>query len=336
MLGLAPTAAQAAVTETTVELPFTSVSDVVASSSKVFLSGGRTSSTIVVTSPSGANQRFIDNLPGPTDLELSPDGGVLYVALPNANEIAAINTATLQETARFETGLGECPSSLTVTAQTLWFGYGCDQWGGNIGRIDLGAEPPAVATGLSSVDFYAYPLLSSGRDDSTRLFAAQPSLSPSSVTVFGIAAGGTLERVGQTEHTAVGSNLRDIATAPDADTFYTASGAPYEIVQFESDQLSVARRRFVTGPYPNAVEVSRDGTQVAAAADGNGLYVFRPTSAQPTKLPLTGSQSVIDRGIAWAPSGARLYAVTARPWASELPPAVLHIYTASIATGRIA
>jgi hypothetical protein len=171
-----------------------------------------------------------------------------------------------------------------VTAQTLWFGYGCDQWGGNIGRIDLGAEPPAVATGLSSVDFYAYPLLSEGRDDSTRLFAAQPSLSPSSVTVFGIAAGGTLERVGQTEHTAVGSNLRDIATAPDADTFYTASGAPYEIVQFESDQLSVARRRFVTGPYPNAVEVNRQGLYLQ-----DGAVFFRVDSGTVDEIGVTTS-----------------------------------------------
>jgi hypothetical protein len=105
-------------------------------------------------------------------------------------------------------------------------------------------------------------------------------------------------------------------------------------VQFETNQLTVARRRFITGPYPNAVEVSHDGTQVAAAADTNGLYVFRPTSAQPTKLALTGSQSIIDRGIAWAPNGAQLYAVTAN--SSDTTPAVLHIYTMSIAARRLA
>jgi DNA-binding beta-propeller fold protein YncE len=333
MLGLTPAAAQAAVTETTVELPLVSAADVVASSANVFVSGGRTSSTVVVTSASGTNQRVVEDLPGPTDLELSADGSVLYVALPNANEIAAINTATLQETARFATGLGECPSSLAVIEQTLWFGYGCDQWGGNIGRINL-AGAPATTVGLSSVDFHSHPLLSAGRTDPARLFAAQPSLSPSSVTVFAIAAGGTLEVAGQTEHTVVGSNLRDVDAAPDGATFYTASGAPYEIVQFESDQLTVARRRFVTGPYPNAVEVSHDGTQVAAAADGNGLFVFRPTSAQPTELSLTGSQSVADRGIAWAPSGAQLYAVTADFWGTT--PATLHVYTASIAAKRLA
>ena len=100
-------------------------------------------------------------------------------------------------------------------------------------------------------------------------------------------------------------------------------------------ELSVVRRRFITGAYPNAVEVSHDGTQVAAA-DSSGLFVFRPTSAQPTELPLTleGSQEVIDRGIAWAPSGAQLYAVSADSFGSTQ--AVLHVYTASIAARRFA
>jgi YVTN family beta-propeller protein len=333
VLGLTPAPAQAAVTESTVELPILRAADVVAGGSGVFVSAGRTGTSIVAASASGTDLRSIDDLPGPTDLELSPDGRVLYAALPSANEIAVIDTATLRETARVATGLGECPSSLALVGQTLWFGYGCDQWGGNVGRIDLAAATPSVTVGLTS-GYWAYPILSAPRADSGRLFAAQPSLSPSSVTVYTITANGALELAGKTEHTVVGSNLRDVAAAPDGDTFYTASGAPYEILQFETDQLTVARRRFATGPYPNAVEVSRDGSQVAAAADTNGLYVFRPTSAQPTKLTLTGSQSVIDRGIAWAPNGAQLYAVTAS--FSGTTPAVLHVYTASITDRRLA
>jgi streptogramin lyase len=335
IVGLAPTVAHADVTETTVDLPFTSVADVVATNSKVFVSGGRTSSSIAVTGPSGADPQLIGDLPGPTDLELNADGSVVFVALPNANEIVAIDTATLQETARFETGTGACPSSLAVTGATLWFGYGCDQWGGNIGRIDLAVKPPTVAVGVSPTGFYDHPLLTAGRGNPNLLFAGQPALSPGAVTVLAVAADGSLTVTGKTEFSVVGSNLRDVAPAPDGATFYTASGSPYEILQFKTDQLSVARRRFVTGPYPNAVEVSQDGTQVAAAAHTGGLFVFRPTSAQPTKLPLTGSASVADGGIAWAPSGSSLYAVTSDPYSSTPPPAVLHVYTASI-TAHIA
>lgn len=331
LLGLTPAAAQAAVTETTVELPLAAAADVVAGAAGVYVSGGRTSTQIVVTNPAGGNHRIVDDLPGPTDLELSPDGSVLYAALPAANEIAAIDTTTLQETARYFTGVGACPSSLAVIEQTLWFGYGCDQWGGNIGRIDVSDPAPTAAVRQSPVDFWSHPKLSVGRNDPGRLFAAQPSLSPSAVQIFTVAADGTLTAAGRTEHTVVGGNLRDMAAAPDGATFYTASGAPYEILQFESHELTVARRRFATGPYPNAVEVSHDGTQIAAAADGSGLFVFRPTSAQPTKLTLTGSSGVIDRGIAWAPSGAQLYAVT-----RNSPNAVLHVYTASIAAKRLA
>jgi YVTN family beta-propeller protein len=328
---LAPAPAYAAVTETTVELPFVNVADVVASETQVFVSGGHTTGSIVVTTPSGGNPTTFGDLPGPTDLELSPDGATLFATLPNANEIAIIDTATLQETARVWTGVGECPSSLVASGATLWFGYGCDQWGGNIGRINLAVSPPAVTVGLSPVDFYDYPLLNMGRSDPGRLFAGQPSLSPGEVSVFTVGADGSLAVAGQTGFSALGSNLRDVAVAPAGDQFYTAAGYPYEILQFQTDQLTTARRRFVTGPYPNAVEISHDGAQVAAAADSGGLFVFRPTSSQPTQLPLTGTAGVVDRGIAWAPSGARLYAVTDASWMSDPPPAVLHVYTASIA-----
>jgi hypothetical protein len=335
LLGLTPTAAHAAVTETTFDLPFTTVADVAATDTAVFVSGGRTSDSIAVTNPSGAKPRTIGDLPGPTDLELSADGDTLFVALPNANEIAAINTTTLQETARYWTGLGACPSSLAVTGTVLWFGYGCDQWGGNIGRIDLAATPPTVSTGQTTTDFHDYPLLSAGRNNPGLLFAGQPSLSPGSVTVFTIGADGTLEVSGRTDHSVLGGNLRDVAVAPDGASFYTAAGAPYEILQFDTDQLTVARRRFVTEPYPNAVEVSHDGKQVAAASDSTGLFVFRPTGAQPTKLPVSGSGAIASRGIAWQPSGARLYVISSTSYSSPSPPAVLHVYTASVAARRL-
>src|SRR5690242_1326366 len=69
LLGLAPAAAHAAVTETTADLPFTTVADVVATDAAVFVSGGPTSDSIAVTDPSGANPRTIGDLPGPSDLE---------------------------------------------------------------------------------------------------------------------------------------------------------------------------------------------------------------------------------------------------------------------------
>ena len=57
---------------------------------------------------------------------------------------------------RIATGLGECPSSLALVGQALWFGYGCDQWGGNTGRVDLAVQPPTVKLGLTS-DYHDYP-----------------------------------------------------------------------------------------------------------------------------------------------------------------------------------
>jgi sugar lactone lactonase YvrE len=336
LVTLAPGVAHAAVTEATVNLPTTTVADVVTTGSRVFVSGGVTSGVVVVTNPAGGNQQIIGDLPGPTDLELSPDRRTLFVALHNSNEIAAFDTTTLQETARFATGLGECPSSLASSGTTLWFGYGCDQWGGNIGRIDLAASPPAVSVLQAPVDFYDHPMLSAPRDNPNLLFAGQPGLSPGSVRVLAVDADHRLTVAGSTDTMTIGSNLNDLAPTADGSAFYTASGAPYEILRVRTSQLQVAERRFVIQPYPVAVELSADGTQVAAGADGGGLFVFRPTSATATRLPLSGDQSFAEGGLAWGPAGNRLYAITSKKYVSQPPPAILHIYTASIVAATIA
>jgi hypothetical protein len=331
LVGLAPGVAHAAVTETTVTLPVTAAYDVATTDGSVFVSGGPSSTTIAVTGAAGDNVRTIDDLAGPTDLQLSADHRTLFVALKNANEIAAFDTTTLQEKARYETGAGDCPASLALTGTNLWFGYGCeDRYGSHLGRIDLAANPPTVTTVVSPVYTHGNPLLNAGVNNPGLLFVSQPRLSPGSVSVLKVGPDGSLTLAGEVASSVLFSNLLEVGVAPDGASFYLASGAPYEILQFNTDQLGVARRRFPTGPYPNAVEVAPDGRQVAAA-NGASLFAFRPTSAAPTKLTLSGSDPIFDGAVAWAPSGSRLYAVTGVRWNSTTP-VVLHIYTASIAS----
>ena len=343
VVGLNPAPVHAAaIVERTVPLDLTTASDVVADRSRVFVSGqwpvvdnGRTrlEPRIVVTDVFGEEPATVQGLRHRVaDLELSPDGRTLFAALPDANEIAAIDTRTLTVTASYETGLGACPRSLAAIGAILWFGYGCDQWGGSIGRVDLAATPPAVTTGLSPVNVHGYPVLDTAADRPDLLFAAHPSVSPAKVTVLAVAADLTLTKTGETEHTLLGSNLRDVAAAPHGGAFWTASGSPYAIVQVETAKLSVARRRIQTGPYPNAVELSRDGAQVAAA-NVSGVFVFPWDGTTATALPLTGPGEVVDRGLAWAPNGSVLYAVT-YDWTGANP-AALHVYTSTI-TRRLA
>ncbi|MCZ7439705.1 hypothetical protein O7598_25110 [Micromonospora sp. WMMC241] len=328
LLATTPVApASAAATPRAVPLPIADAADVVSAGDRVFVSGGRNSTDVVVTAANGDVLGTVSNLPGPTDLLLSADRQTLYVALPSAGAIAAVNTGTLTEFARFDTGAAGCnPSSLALTGRYLWFGYGCgdSSWNGNIGRLDLGRQPAALTTGLARQTYYGAPLLTAASQNRAVLLAGQQSLSPGSVDAYGIGAAGALSFLRTNEFSALGSNLGDIALNPAGDTVYTASGAPYEVLAFPFADITTPSATYPTGPYPVAVELTRDGGRVAAGVDGYydpDVFVFGLGGVEQARFELGGL--LVDGGLAWAPNGARLYAITS-DWTGAVP-ATLHV-----------
>jgi len=269
-------------------------------------------------------------LPGPTDLLLSADRSTLYVALPNVNAVAAFDTESLQQVARYSTGNGTCPRSLALSGRWLWFGYACDVygWNGNIGRVDLGAQPATVRTGLVGgvAPFYGAPLVDSPPNGGV-LVVGQPNLSPGSLQTYAIGTDGSLALLRTSVHGTVGGNLRDIAVTGDASTVFTASGAPYAVVGYGvsdlTQQLSVP-----TAPYPNAIELSADNTLVAGGSDAyydKDVFVIRRDGTRVGSVDFGTGNTLIDRGLAWAPDGTRLYAVTENEYAYPPQPPTLHV-----------
>ncbi|MDG4832559.1 hypothetical protein O7627_25085 [Solwaraspora sp. WMMD1047] len=310
-------AAQAAAPYT--ELPLDRADDVVATAERVFISSGNLSQSVAVTDPAGEVLGMLDALPGPADLLLSDDQSTLYVALPNVNQIAAFDTGSLTETARYATGAGACPSSLALAGDRLYFGYGCDQWGGNIGRIDLDQQPATVHTGLASESFYRHPLLSTVPGAPSVLIAGQPALSPASVSVYSVAASGALAFQRRTAHTAAGSNLRDIALGADAASVYLAQGAPYGIQAFAVADLNQQSMFIPTTAYPNAVEVSPSGARIAAGSDAAyqpDVFILRPDGIRVTTFEL--GQTLVTGALAWSPDGGAVYAVS-QHWSGSPP-----------------
>jgi hypothetical protein len=323
-----PVAAQAAAAPTVTVLPFGNPADVVSTGDRVFVSGGRSSTQIVVTNATGAITGTIDGLPGPTDLQLSNDRKTLYVALPTANEVAAYDTGTLIASARYSTGDGACPSSLAFTGRFVWFGYGCDQWGGNIGRIDLGHQPAVVTTGVTNADFYDAPLLASAVRNTKVLLVGQPSLSPASDWTYSIGAGGALTQLSEGNFGDTGENQADIALDPTGTTAYLASGWPYHVQSFQAADLTKEGPSYETGAYPTAVEVSRDGTRIAGGAFAwydPDVFVYGTDGTAVAQFELGGQDHVLARnGLAWAPNGRRLYAISNDGYFYETP-AQLHV-----------
>nr|MDT0660698.1 hypothetical protein [Micromonospora sp. DSM 115978] len=304
-------------------LPLERADDVVATGDRVFVSGGPSTQSVAVASAAGEVTGVLDELPGPADLLLSNDLGTLYVALPNANQIVAFDTGSLAETARYATGTAACPSSLALAGDRLYFGYGCDQWGGNIGRIDLATQPATVHTGLASEDFYNHPLLDTVTSDPSVLIAGQPGLSPAAVSVYQIGAAGGLTFQRRTAHNATGSYLRDVALSRDGTTVYLAQGSPYGIQAFAVADLGQQSQFIPTTAYPNAVEVSPSGTRIAAGSDAayaRDVFILRPDGIRVTTFEL--NQTLVTGALAWSPDGGSVYAVS-QHWSGSPP--LLHV-----------
>ncbi len=302
-------AATAAAQPTSVRLPLTTVADVVSTGDRVFISGGRRSTDVVVTDAAGAVVTTLTGLPGPTELQLSNNRRTLYVALSSGRAIAAFDTVSLRESARYDTGAAECPESLALTGRYLWFGYGCGGGDGEIGRFDLGRRPATVATGLAGVRFSSAPLVTSALRNPRVLLAGEAGGSTASVQAYTIGAGGTLADRRTNASDDSGSNLGDIALDPAGETAYTAAGSPYAVLGLSAADLT-PRTRYVTGPYPNAVEVSRDGTRVAAGIlglHGPDVHVFASDGTGQLHFEL--GDALLPGALAWAPNGRRLYAV---------------------------
>lgn len=309
LLGLAAVAAPpaAAGSDTVVTLPMTSFRDIVVDEAHgyVFVSGGG-STGVVVRTLSGAAVTTIADQPGASGMALSPDGTRLYVALAQGDAVSAIDTTTLAQVARYETGAETCPGSVATYGDLVWFGYGCGTWDGNIGVVDLSGETPAVTLGRvpdSTLYLtYAAPLIEV-TPDGTRMLAAARGLSPSYLYTMNV-SGTTITANASRD---VGGNLGDLAVSDDGLRVVTASGSPYHHPRFRTSDLAGDGVFGDAMPYPNAVDLS--GSYVAAGT--NGIYdpdvrVYRDTGQLLRTFDL--GRNLMSHGLALTASGT-VYAV---------------------------
>jgi DNA-binding beta-propeller fold protein YncE len=272
----------------------------------VFVSGGRSSNTVVVLDDRGRVVKKIDGQFGATGLVLSEDGGTLFVAQATGDAISAISTTTLKETARYPTEPQTCPTHLARTGAIVWFGYGCENsWNGGIGKLDLAATPPVSLDEHGDELFQNAPLV---RASGTTVMAAQLTTSLSSVQVYRSEAGVLTPGAGGE---VTGSNLTDVALSPDGTLAHTAAGSRTGVQAFATDNLS-SRGSYETGPYPNAVTASTDATHLAAGAyttRAKAVHVFKLGQTTPVRSYELDGLVLANRGLAWSADNRYLYAV---------------------------
>jgi hypothetical protein len=301
------------------ELPITSVGDIVVDAvhQRVFVSnplGGQ----IVATDYTGRTVKTVPSLPGVRGLELSPDSGTLYAAVPGADAIVAVSTVTLTEVKRYPTGEGTDPQYPAWADGKLWFGYGTtDQ--GNIGSLDLSVASPVVTLNQDpNHPWYAAPVLATHPGAPHTLVAGVKDVSPFSLAVYDVSAGTAIRTAsGPNTVDSIGGNLRDLALGADGSQIVTAGESPFHHQAFRTSDLA-PDGIYPSTYHPTAVEIAPDGT-IAAGVDHWSdpvVYLYEPHATTPVRTHTFSSSEgfgngrVVPGGLAWTPDESRLFVIT--------------------------
>lgn len=285
---------------------------------RIYISGGKGSSGIVVTDLQGNHLRTLEGIaPGAAGMTLSPDGTKVYVAASDSDGITIIDASTY-DIGWYWTGtsLGEptCPRDVAVASGQLWFSWGCDGGPVGIGRVNPETRAHELHAYTADTKVTSPPLLATLPSQPNMLIAGESGTNPASLFRFEATPTGLEQRVWR--RTDGGSVLQLVVT-PDGSQVIVPSGYPYYHPVLRTSDLTEVHR-YPTTAYPNAAAVRPDGV-VAAGINGaydEDVYIFEPGGSTPIAtyefghLPgqETWAHTLVNGGLAWA--GDRIYAIT--------------------------
>jgi hypothetical protein len=177
---------------------------------RLFISTGPDRAEVLATDLAGSELRRLGNLPGASGLLIQDD--TLYVALHDANAIAALDLASLAETRRYALPTGTCPDELGWTAGRLVFTAppcpGSPPWP-QLGALDPVSGDVAVAIGPAGSS--AHLVLAANSASNGLVAVANADISPTTLIVYDVRNGAPSE-----VRADDGSrNIREMAMAPD-------------------------------------------------------------------------------------------------------------------------
>jgi hypothetical protein len=307
--------AQAATTTTAVALPISQYSHMVVDPvHKYLFISSAAANEVLVTDYSGNTVATIANLPGAYGLTLSSHDSTLYVALTGSNEVAAISTSTLAETATYSTGADFDPYYVAYAGGKVWFGYNGNFFNSGIGSIDTSTNPATVTLNATNDPAQAWtgaPDLSASRNGylvagqgSTVQLASYDVASGTAVTLAPPTSFNGLEPGG-----LVVSSFESFQITPDGKDVVVASSSPYYQQVYQVSDLS-AVGQYPTGTYPDGVSISSNGTVAAGAGNSsNTVYIYAPGGSTPLNTYQSYGSASID-GVALSPDGSELFDVT--------------------------
>ncbi|MEU4835933.1 WD40 repeat domain-containing protein [Streptosporangium sp. NPDC023615] len=237
---------------------FSSSTDLVVGGDKVAVSIG---DRIVVADTTGEVEGTVTGLSGAYGLAMTPDGTRLYAALTGSGEVAEIDTATLEITRRVDLAAYGCPSSLALTGERLWVGYGgC---GGSTGALGLDLSVTTPEPVPFEVPLKSGPYLAAAGNT---LVVGEGGGSPADLFVYDVSGAAPVFRGEIDGHAHAHDRLNDVAVTPDGSRVISAFVLPDAFEMWDADTLARVHD-YEKGPeaegYPATVAVSPDGAYVA-------------------------------------------------------------------------
>ncbi|MGP3918673.1 hypothetical protein ACTWQA_43980 [Nonomuraea sp. 10N515B] len=275
--------------------------DIAVGGGKVFVSAN---DRIVVTDTQGTVKDTLTGLPRPSGLAIKGDGTSLYVALSSANQIAEIDTQTLEVTRRIDLTAYPCPQSLTLAGNRLWVGHGCnDDWKGGVVGLDVSATAPEPAR--IPITLYRAPLVIAAGNT---LVVGERGVSSADLLVYDAPSTTATLRGAVDGSTYALNNLQDLSITPDGAMVVSAFGSPH---RFEGwDTTSLTRVRTYGGESTwqagaTAVAVSPDGAHVVGGwtyptSDAKRIALYDAATAERTYTNDTAIGEVLPGSLAFS------------------------------------
>ncbi|MFD4561267.1 hypothetical protein ACFWP5_44315 [Streptomyces sp. NPDC058469] len=274
----------------------------------LFFSQGAGSTGIVVTDLAGDPVTTLTGEQGATGLALSPDGSTLYAALADGDAVAAIDTATLTESARYATGTGSGPVSVAVAGGKVWYGGTVDGRGA-VGSVDPAAAEPVATPQSVMANWPSAPQLATGGGV---LAAEETGPGTTDVATFDVSSGAATALThmgvsgGPTTGFRVTGDGKKVLLATSSDNVLRA----YRTADMETANPSVY---YVGGTpsAPNSLTLDTDGTIAVGSTEGSapGVYLYAGSQLAENYVRLPSGTPAPD-GLMWGGDGGTLYGVT--------------------------
>lgn len=242
-------------------------------------------------------------LPSTAEMDVTDDGRRLWVAMPGADAVVAIDTGSLTVVDRIDFADGFCPRSVVALDDRLVVGTGCQR-----GRVHLVPLTAPHTPRAQDAGPHHRATLSHHPVMGDVVVAGDLGLSPASIYLMDVSGDAPRRLAGQSK----GGNLRQVAVAPSGDQVVQASGSPYVHNAFSTWDLALVHE-YSTTNYPNAATWSADGRVLAAGSDAahdTDIFLFGRSRSTPFFTHELAGGEVPPRGLALNGDATWLYAVS--------------------------